>query len=104
MVLRIVELEPENATLLTEAGEIFWERGDRDQALSMWDKAIAIEDEADKKAELSMTIARVFQREKRYNDARRYARKASGVPPELGSPLHPHRRPLRFLGEHLRRH
>lgn len=86
VVLRIVELEPDNATLLTEAGEIFWERGERDQALAMWDKAIAIEDEADKKADLSMTIARVFQREKRYNDARRYARQAAEYRPNWGAP------------------
>ncbi len=86
VVLRIVELEPDNATLLTEAGEVFWERGNRDRALAMWDKAIAVEDEDDKKAELAMTIARVFQREKRYNDARRYARQASESRPDWGAP------------------
>jgi tetratricopeptide (TPR) repeat protein len=86
VVIRIVELEPENATLLTEAGSILWGRNDRDGAMSMWDKAIEMEDEGDKKAELAMTIARVFQREKRYGEARSYARKAISYRGNWGAP------------------
>ncbi len=89
VVLAIAEMEADsmhNASLIREAGEILWERGDRDGALKMWNHAIEVEDETDKKADMAMTIARVFQREKRYADARSYARKALEYRPNWGAP------------------
>jgi len=85
IVLRIAELEP-SADLLSDVGQILWERGDRDGALNAWNKAIELETDAEKKGALALVIARVFQREKQFARAREYARKAIAYRPNWGDP------------------
>ena len=84
----MIGVEPEDAASMQAAlaAGRWMGRGDRDGALKMWNHAIEVEDETDKKADMAMTIARVFQREKRYTDARSYARKALEYRPNWGAP------------------
>ena len=85
IVLKIAELEP-SASLLSDVGEIMWQRGDRDGALDAWNKSIEMETDTDKKASLALVIARVFQREKQFARSRDYARKAISYRSGWGDP------------------
>jgi hypothetical protein len=82
---QIVELEP-SGFLLSELAETMWAQGNRDEALSAWSKAIDLEEDSDRRAQIALTIARVYQRDRQFVRSRDWARKAIGIRSNWGEP------------------
>ncbi len=85
IVMSISEMEP-SATLLNEVGEILWKQGNSDGAVAAWNKSIEMETDPERRASLSLTIAKVYQRDKQFVRSREWARKALSFRPNWGEP------------------
>ncbi len=85
ILARIVELEP-SGFLLSELAETMWAQGNRDAALSAWSKAIDMEEDTDRRAQIALTLAKVYQRDRQFVRSREWARKAIGIRGNWGDP------------------
>lgn len=85
IVLAIVDMEP-NATVANEAGKWLAQRNDMEGAMEYFTKAMEMETDSMDNADNALYIAKILKNEKKYSEARRYARKALEYRPGWGEP------------------
>lgn len=85
IVLKIAEMEP-SPVILTEAAGILFRRGETDLALDYFNQAFEMEEDIEDKADIAFNIAKILSNEKKYNDSRKWCRKALEIKPNWGAP------------------
>jgi len=85
VVLRLFELKP-SSELAEQIAVNLFNAGKESEAIDMFNKAVELEQDQEKKGELCLNVAKILRTQKKFSSARTYAYKALEFKPDWGAP------------------
>jgi tetratricopeptide (TPR) repeat protein len=85
VVKRLYELKP-SSELAEQIGVLLFNEGKEDEAIAIFNQAVELETDPEKKGELCLNVAKILRTQKKFSNARTYAYKALDYKPNWGAP------------------